>query len=310
MKDMDRLPLVSAVIPTRNRPGLVMRAVRSALSQSYPELQVVVVIDGPDAATASLLEGVGEPRLKVVALAASVGGSEARNRGVQAADGEWIAFLDDDDEWLPNKLEMQMKAIADQPDKNLFAACRFMVRSAQGTTVFPTRMPDRNERIDEYLYCLKKFRFGEGFLQTSTLVAPRGLLIKVPFIPGLKRGQEFAWMVRASCHEGAGFIVLPETLSIQNTEGFSDQNRVSTVPDWRSQYEWTKQNRSCFTAKAYSYCIAVNLLMDAIRCKEPAGVMIALLKDCIVNGSASPKCIFLFVYRWLVPPSVRSRVRA
>ena len=94
---------VSAVIPTRGRPELLRRAVRSALAQTLRDIEVVVVIDGPDPVTHGVLQELAQQdsRLRVLALPSSVGGSDARNRGVDAAAGEWIAFLDDDDEWLP-----------------------------------------------------------------------------------------------------------------------------------------------------------------------------------------------------------------
>src|SRR4051812_31292709 len=85
-------PLVTAVIPTRNRPELVTRAVRSALAQTYPRMEVVVVIDGPDAVTSSALELIHDERLRVISLPQPVGGAEARNVGVQAAQGEWIGL--------------------------------------------------------------------------------------------------------------------------------------------------------------------------------------------------------------------------
>ncbi len=105
--------LVSAVIPTRGRPELLRRAVRSALAQTLREIEVVVVIDGEDSATKRALQELAheDGRVRVVALATSVGGSDARNRGVDAASGEWIAFLDDDDEWLPGKLQAQIDAM-------------------------------------------------------------------------------------------------------------------------------------------------------------------------------------------------------
>ena len=101
-------PLVSVVIPTRNRSGLVVRAVSSALAQTYGDIEVIVVVDGPDQGTAEALERVNDPRLKIVQLPESVGGSDARNAGVKAADGAWVAFLDDDDEWLPEKIQKQL----------------------------------------------------------------------------------------------------------------------------------------------------------------------------------------------------------
>src|SRR5216684_3398690 len=107
---MTNRPLVSAVIPTRSRAALVVRAVRTALNQTYANLEVIVVIDGPDEETMLALSGIHQPRLRVIVLAQSSGGASARNAGVEAAHGEWIAFLDDDDEWLPGKIENQIAA--------------------------------------------------------------------------------------------------------------------------------------------------------------------------------------------------------
>jgi glycosyltransferase involved in cell wall biosynthesis len=105
--------LVSAVIPTRGRPDMVLRAARSALSQTLREMEVVVVLDGKDSATESVLEKLAKTdvRFRFIVLGASVGGSDARNRGVECARGQWVAFLDDDDEWLPGKLEAQYELV-------------------------------------------------------------------------------------------------------------------------------------------------------------------------------------------------------
>ena len=86
-------PPVSAVIPTRHRPGSLLRALESALAQTHSPAEVIVVIDGPDPATESMLSTMTDERLRVLALPAAVGGSEARNVGVRAASGQWIAFL-------------------------------------------------------------------------------------------------------------------------------------------------------------------------------------------------------------------------
>jgi len=92
-------PLVSVVIPTRNRPHLVTRAVHSALTQSLHKIEVIVVIDGPDESTLHILDQIDDPRLKVSMLPQHLGLSDARNTGVREARSQWIAFLDDDDEW-------------------------------------------------------------------------------------------------------------------------------------------------------------------------------------------------------------------
>ena len=105
---MSSEPLVSAVIPTCNRPNLVVRAVKTALSQTYPNMEVIVVVDGPDDSTSQALGAIADPRIQIITLPQRLGGSGARNAGVQAAKGEWIAFLDDDDEWMPSKIECQL----------------------------------------------------------------------------------------------------------------------------------------------------------------------------------------------------------
>src|SRR5579863_5890497 len=133
---MDRsAPRVTAVIPTRNRPDLVCRAVRSVFSQTVTDLECIVVIDGPDSATMEALARIEDERLKVLALEENVGGNEARNLGAREARGEWVALLDDDDEWLPQRLEKQL-AIA-TPTPVTMVASRFLDRTGRGDLVRP-----------------------------------------------------------------------------------------------------------------------------------------------------------------------------
>ena len=105
-------PLVTVVIPTRRRPELVQRALRSVLAQTHTALDVVVVIDGPDPATAEALRNWPDERMRVLQNPAPIGAGAARNRAALEAKGAWIAFLDDDDEWLPDKLARQLAAAA------------------------------------------------------------------------------------------------------------------------------------------------------------------------------------------------------
>ena len=120
---------VSAVIPTRSRPQMVLAAIKSALEQGEELLEVIVVVDGPDHETSAALGSVRDDRLRVIALEASLGGSEARNIGVRAARGEWIGFLDDDDLWLPGKLKRQLAAAMLVDAEEPVMACAVVARS-------------------------------------------------------------------------------------------------------------------------------------------------------------------------------------
>lgn len=108
-----RKPLISVVIPLYNRARLIKKAVESVLNQSFKDIELFVVDDGSTDEPQKVLQTITDSRLKTIYLS-NQGVSCARNKGIQAAQGEWIAFLDSDDLWLPNKLEAQLLLIEKQ----------------------------------------------------------------------------------------------------------------------------------------------------------------------------------------------------
>src|SRR5687768_10631842 len=106
---MTGCPLVSVIIPTYRRPYMCVRAVRSALKQTLGQIEVIVVVDGRDDATVQLLERIDDGRLRVCVPSTNLGNADARNSGVAASRADYVAFLDDDDLWMPRKLELQMQ---------------------------------------------------------------------------------------------------------------------------------------------------------------------------------------------------------
>jgi glycosyltransferase involved in cell wall biosynthesis len=102
---------VSVVIPTRDRSHIVVDTVRSTLGQRRVELEIIVVDDGSRDPTAEALEALGDPRLTVLRNASNRGVAHARNRGIERAAHPWIAFLDDDDRWSPDKLRVQLDRV-------------------------------------------------------------------------------------------------------------------------------------------------------------------------------------------------------
>ena len=193
----------------------MQRAVRSALAQTLREIEVVVVIDGEDSGTRLAMERVArqDPRLRVLALPNSVGGSDARNRGVDTAVGEWIAFLDDDDEWFPGKLQAQLDAVASSTASILIGTCRMIARTPGRDYVWPRRMPASDEQIGEYILARRTLTRGEGYIQTSTLFVRRSLMLAEPFKSGQLKHQDTEWVLRRGppawrkggvCRRGAG----------------------------------------------------------------------------------------------------------
>jgi glycosyltransferase involved in cell wall biosynthesis len=97
-------PEISVIIPTRNRRALLAETLASALAQESVSLEVIIVDDGSTDDTQAYLASIGDARVRVLRQDPRRGVSAARNRGVRAARGEWVAFLDDDDLWLPERL--------------------------------------------------------------------------------------------------------------------------------------------------------------------------------------------------------------
>lgn len=108
------MPVISVIIPTYNRAHCICDAVDSVLAQTYANYEIIVIDDGSTDDTPSVLAAYGD-RIHVIRQA-NAGVSAARNTGIAAATGDWIAFLDSDDEWVPTKLERQMKCLEEYPE--------------------------------------------------------------------------------------------------------------------------------------------------------------------------------------------------
>lgn len=111
--------MISVVITTHDRKNLLVRAIKSVQTQTYKDLEIIVVSDGSTDGTDEIVSQMemADNRLSFIELSPARGANAARNAGIKASRGDWVAFLDDDDEWLPEKLEKQVSLI--QTDKEI-----------------------------------------------------------------------------------------------------------------------------------------------------------------------------------------------
>ncbi len=303
----ERSPGVSVVIPTRGRPELAERAVLSVLAQGFEDFEIVIVIDGPDCETRDRLRLLRDERLHVVHLSENVGGSEARNIGVRFARGEWIAFLDDDDEWYADKLEKQWKLGISMIGRYAFVGSQFIERARDAERVLPRRMPEKGELFSDYLFARRGWQSGEGFLQTSTWFVSRALMLKVPFTRDLERCQDLDWLLHATALPEVEVRVVPEILGVFHHD--DGRYRVSRRPDWRFLYSWALTNKRYLTPRAFSFFLATFCAPSAAEQSEGAASFFFLLRACIQHGSASGKCLLLFLVCWCIPESRRRSLR-
>lgn len=301
---MKRNSTVSTVIPTRNRPQLVLRAARSALAQTYRDIEVLVIVDGPDEATSGALASLRDDRLRVIVLPSPQGGQAARRAGIEAARGDWIAFLDDDDEWLPEKIEIQMNRAIKSQFRYPIVSCQLFFRTPTAEFVWPRKQP--YEPLSEYLLARNSLSRGEGMLSTITLFVPRDLLHQVSFTRGLKRCHEVDWALRASRQEGAGIEFIPKPLAVANeaAEGAS----ITTAPDWRASLEWVESVRGIITRRAYASYLAITVASQAARQKDWSAFGL-LIKRILTRGAPKPRDLAFFMSVWCVPRKLQLAVR-
>jgi len=124
-------PLVTVVIPAFDAAKTIARALDSVIAQTYPAIETIVVDDCSRDSTAQVVEGYARHGVRVVRLPRNSGVSQAMNEGIAIARGAYIAFLDADDEWHPNKLRKQIDALERNPAAS-FAACAYALIKSTG----------------------------------------------------------------------------------------------------------------------------------------------------------------------------------
>ncbi|GID94955.1 glycosyltransferase family 2 protein [Amorphoplanes digitatis] len=303
---MTYAPEVSVVIPTRSRPDLVTRAVSGVLAQTMDDLEVIVVVDGPDEGTVTALAAIPDHRLRVLVQPSKGGAPHARNTGARAARGRWTAMLDDDDEWLPAKLEVQLKLAYSARAATPIVASRLFNRTPRAESVMPRRLPGPDEPVSEYLTVRRGLFYGDGFIQTSTILAPAELFHRVPFTVGLRRQQELDWTLRAVRHDDVELVVAPDPLVIWHQD--EDRERISLEMPWRQQLEWLQRSRDLFTPRAYAAFTMSVLSSMAAPTRSPK-VFGELLREARTHGRPGAIDYLTFLQIWGLPPEVRHRLR-
>lgn len=200
---MQKLPTVSVVIPTYNYGRFIAAAIDSALRQTYAPLEVIVVDDGSTDETPEAL-GPYCGRVSYI-LQKNAGPSAARNRGIRAARGEWIAFLDADDIWFEDKLRLQMKCAAENPDVCLIGALanssRMLVDDCDPPQVTLMNTPDLLGGLPfgtSSVAARKKELMAAGlFNESRRWVEDRELWLKASLLGGVARVNVPLWIYRS-----------------------------------------------------------------------------------------------------------------
>ena len=180
---------ISVIIPTYNRAGLIRRSVESVLTQTWQALEVIVVDDGSTDDTEQVVAAIADPRVRYHRMAQNGGACAARNMGVSLAQGEYIAFQDSDDAWLPHKLATQMQQLTESGADVVF--CSFERYRTDGTLA--QVFPDGENDLGRITY--QQLLHG-SLVSTQTLLGKRVCFEQLPFNPAMPRLQDWELMLR------------------------------------------------------------------------------------------------------------------
>ncbi len=304
---MGPIPSVSVVIPTYHRPDLVLRAVGSVLDQTMADLEVIVVVDGRDAATCDALSTITDSRVRVHVPDRHLGNADARNAGVSIARAPWVAFLDDDDVWMPKKLERQLATATNASSPTPIVVCHMIARNARGDMKWPRRLPRPGEDWSEYFYCRRTPFTGEGMVTLSTIFTSRALLAEVPFSSGLAQLVDPDWLLRALRTPGVAMIFVPdpEPLIVWHIE--HDRPRITNRRDWTAAYDWGRRNRDLFSSRGYA-AFVLHVVGSNAAAQRDRRSFFPLLQEAHRNGQPALVDVASHVANFVIPPTVQRRV--
>lgn len=262
-------PKISIVISAYNRPEPLVEAVASALDQTYPNKEVIVVDDCSPVDLKAALAPFGD-RIRYHRRETGGGPSATRNTGVEIASGDYVAFLDDDDIWQPNKLAVQLAAMGTRDA----SVCGFSVLETGRLVVRPVTSIDTGMLL-----------YGNKFAGTTGFMAKRARLVAEPFDETLRWGEDWDIYVRYSQREP--LVYVPQPL-FQRRTGNNDSI--------------TKSLKKVATGKEELFIMSLKkhrgLLGETVFRRRVAGIKLANLKykddkaaiiwDCMKSAGALP----------------------
>lgn len=242
-------PLVSVVIPTHNRVQLLARAIQSALAQTDVRVEVIVVDDGSTDATQTTMRALKDARVRYLRQDTSRGGAAARNTGIRAARGEYIAFLDDDDEWEPHKLREQLK---------LLQRYQVVLCGYYGEENGPGRRYQSHPTVD-----LNELR--HGFLRgggTSALVGRADIIRETSFDESLPRCQDWDVCIRLAKRHTIGYVRQP-LVKYNDGDHARISNKIRHLPlaTLERELRMVEKHKDFFGRRMYRFHMARLLLL-------------------------------------------------
>lgn len=275
---MNSQVLVSVVIPTYKRPDTLDRAIKSVLNQTHRLIEVIVVDDNnPDTegrrlTEAKMAEFAGESRVKYIQHEQNKNGSAARNTGVRAAQGEYVAFLDDDDEYLPQKIASQLEVLSGKDDS--WGCCY----SKYATRKVGQKAVESREHREGNLYLealMREFHIASG---SNLLVRKEAFMAINGFDESFLRNQDIEFLTRLlkeykiAYSDYCGLVV-----NIHFNHGYFDEQEI--INQYLERFDGFIKALSPDEQKLFYRKISQQRFFDYLRVKHDYRKCIGMIKE-------------------------------
>ncbi|EKP0309778.1 glycosyltransferase family 2 protein [Aeromonas veronii] len=256
----------SIIIPVYNRDEPLQRALDSLSRQTCGNFEVIIIDDGstPEFGERiqALVTTLADSRFSVICYQPNRNGAYARNRGIEVARGEYLCFLDSDDEWLPEKLERIDQILAIEPHWQVIHHPYQNVVRGERSTPFPTVARRADESVAEYSFCTNRI----GGIQSSCLIVKRELAQRVRFNDKLRGHQDWDFALRLGA-ETDRFLFIDQVLTLRHVADAAS-GMVSRSLDYPYSLAFLHDYKGYFSSQAQAGYAAHVLLPKKINTSD------------------------------------------
>jgi len=262
-------PKVSVIIPAYNTEAYIGEAIKSALEQTLHDIEVIVVDDASSDKTVEIAKSFIDKRLKVIVNQQNVGAAAARNRALRAAQGEWIAVLDSDDWYAPERLE-KLVSLADEKNADMIADDIYLINDGE-TSPWSTLIQESGEVIEkifqvDIVYFVETDIFGQPGLHLglSKPLFKRKFLLQhgIEYDEDIRMGQDY-WLDMKCLIKGARFFLEPKPYyfyrsrpgSLVHQSRLPRLNQSCKATNSFMQQEAVKKNTALMSALSHSLAV-------------------------------------------------------
>lgn len=240
--------IISIIIPTYNRADTIEKSIKSILSQSCSDFELIVVDDNSSDNTEAVIRKIKDVRIKYIKHEKNKGANAARNTGINNSNGSFIAFQDSDDEWINNKLEIQMNELIENNAD--IVASSYYRHELNNIRIIPNKNI-KDENIKKKLLC-------GNFISTQTILGKKECFIEEKFDEDFPRFQDWELMIRMSYKYKIHFINIPLVNVFVQSDSISNDfykavSALEMIINKHKDKLFTNKNALCCLYKQLGY---------------------------------------------------------